>query len=173
MDNINIDLVSVTSLKYRGIERPLTTNEILDNTSKKNKKDIDNLLEYYYEYIDITFNQILSTEELYNKLFNIFKIFKQNSIPCEIILFSTNPIIEFNDTKLEFLGYDIANQNGESLLASPYTRLVSNYLNNNGLCYDLSNVENIKTILSFDLLDFQWQSYYVYNLKRPFFFSNT
>lgn len=81
MDNINIDLVPTTSLKYRGVERLLTTNEIIGDISIfnafKKDKDIDNLLDYYFEYIDITHNQILSPDELYNKLFSIFAVFKE------------------------------------------------------------------------------------------------
>lgn len=79
-----------------------------------------------------------------------------------MILFSTNPISEFNDTKLDFLGYDVVNQNRESLLTGPYTDLISNHLNSNGLCNDLSDVEEIKTLLSFELFDFEWQAFYVY-----------
>jgi hypothetical protein len=161
MNDINIDLVSTKYSNYRGIERPLTTNEILENNSCK---DFDFLLDCYYNYIDITYNQELDTNELYNKYYKIFVTFRESDVPCEIIFFTENPIFEFNGIKLEFLGCDIINHNKESLLTDSEIEIVSNYLNNNGLCSNISNVETVKKIFSSRLSCFQWKPYYVYRV---------
>ena len=129
-----------------------------------NSKKVNDFLNYYYEYIDLLYNKELEIYETYIRLLNIYSFFKNNNVPCEIILFGNEPISQFFDAKLVFLGIDIINKNYESLLTHPNIESCVNFLNDNGLLDDVLDVKKTKDIMSSFLSGFQWNPCYIYKV---------
>lgn len=161
--SINIDIVPILNSKYRGIERLLTTSDFI---FLKPKNVVNQLLKMYYDYIDCELNQKLDHNKLFSKIFPFYNELKRNGIPCEIIFYDTNEIKNTDLFQLTFLGYDIINENNESLIAGSNFKTVEEYLNNNGLCENSSDYNFIKKILKFDFLKFDWKMCYVYCINN-------
>lgn len=160
MLDINIELVPITN-KYRGIDRISIINE----RSFENSKCFNKLMNYFYNYIEDYCNEKLNYLEFYNRIIPFYKILIENEIPCEIIAYSNNEISKIGTNEVDFLGYDIINDDNESLIScQKNSECVMHFLNNNGLCKDTQYFETIKSILAYDLCDFNWSICLVYKI---------
>lgn len=160
MEKINIELVPITD-KYRGVDR----ESIINSKSFEKSEHFNELMNYFYDYIDDYCNEKLNYLEFYKRIIPFYKILIRNKIPCEIIAYSYNELSEIGTNKTKFLGYDIINEDNESLISNKKnSELVKQFLNDNGLCEKPQYFEMVKSILAYDLCEFNWSICLVYKI---------
>jgi hypothetical protein len=158
--NTSVNLVPITFSSYRGIERTLVGSEIAPIRAEQS------LMDQYFDYLDCYADDTLDCKVFFYKIYPFYNELKSKNVDCEIIIYDTEQISEFDGMPLDFLGYDIVNEFSESLISQPNTLLVSKYLNSNGLCENKEDIDLIKNLLCLDLYEYEWNTYYVYSIKK-------
>jgi hypothetical protein len=158
--NTNVNLVPITFSSYRGIERTLVGSEIAPIKSEQS------LMQQYFDYLDCYADDSLDYRGFFYKIYPFYNELRSKNVDCEIIIYDTEQICEFDGMPLDFLGYDIVNEYSESLISDPSSLLVSRYLNANGLCESKDDINLIKSLLCLDLYEHDWDTYYVYSIRK-------
>lgn len=154
------DIVPIQK-KYRGMGRNLTGLEY----TPKEKKEFEDWLNKYYEYLDAC----LSEEEddiIWKHVVDYYMEIKDKQ-PCEIIVWDTAPLESVFGYTLELLGIDIVHEERESLLENIETckeySFIDSKLNENGLCRTVEDVEALIPLL--DHGNVEWKTCYVYKAE--------
>lgn len=138
--DIDIKPIEKRSYGYRGVDRLLNTHHF----KYKSKKEFNKLIEMYFDYISYTFvSEDIDTISIFNKILPFYSLLMENGVSCEIIIYNDEPVKDFSNEKIEFLGIDIVNQHNESLLTDPAIGLPQNCLNKNLLCYNIDDCTRI------------------------------
>ena len=147
------------SKRYRGIDRWLSLYEL---PRIKSKKDNLKLIEDYNLYVDTLDEEELGID-LFNKLLEFYKLFKEKGVDCEFLVCDDEPIKDAYGYKLEFLGIDIYSGYRESLIFEPKDEYVRSFLNENGLCTDVNDIDKIIAVS--ETGNHTWGPLYIYSLK--------
>ena len=139
------DIASVKT-RYRGFERPIKTSDFSGKRARENDKK---LLGAYFRYIDLTTN-IPVTEEVFEELLSIYRLFCGHDIKCEIIACDNASVGSVYGRPVEFLGIDIAyhDMNHSILNGSVYGDIgfregAGGMLNACGLCDTEEEAEHV------------------------------
>lgn len=158
---MNYDLAT-NKKKYKGCERSVSCYDF-DRYPKKKFNFLFEINEKFMEELVIPYSDHI-TEEGLEKLLYYYRIYRENDVDCEVIVFDKEPINEaIFPYKTELLGIDIVDECFESLLegCEPYDN-ISKYLNGNMLC---DSVDVIPDILSRVETGYkQWGPCWVYRL---------
>lgn len=147
--DIDIKPIEKRSTGYRGVDRLLNPHHF----KYKNKKMFDKLIEMYFDYISYTFlSEEIDTLEMFNRILPFYSLLAENGVSCEIIICNEEPVTNFYNEKIEFLGIDIVNQHYESLLTDPSIGLPINILNKNLLCNGIDDCTKIINLLEGHIL---------------------
>ncbi len=154
MSNFYIDCLPLSNFRYRGVDRAWDFDKLF---KKKTPLERKKLLSIVLEYDQISMD--VDDVEKLNKMLSVRNQFLTNKINCEVVVSSCEPIKQLGDYHLTFMGFDITNQFGESLL------LESNEYpsNENGL------VEDVQVPYIIDQWhgdnDHRWKKEYIYIVK--------
>lgn len=156
---MEIDIVEIPENGYRGIERSISDDQFPSYKTKEFDILIDMYCKYYY-------NAVAGEKEVCLKQFESDKVFyyelKKNGIACEVIVSDNKPIESLENYELEFLGYDISNQHGESIFSNE--EIVPG-TNGNLLCPREEDYEKYVKMLSFKMPpDDVFEMWYVYRI---------
>ena len=132
-----------------------------DLYTRQTKKEFENLLNIYFEYLDDLEQQLPSKKGLIN-LIKFCNELGQYGIMCEVIVYDIYPLETAFDYVLDFLGIDIVHEMSESLLCECADIKVQKFLNKNGLCNSETYVNDIVQLL--DNGDVKWEPCYVYKV---------
>jgi hypothetical protein len=134
---MKFDVVPIRSA-YRGIGRSLAPQDFRPWVDKRN---MDYLLEVYFDYITDSLKP--ECQETFERMLSYCRTFRESGIPCEVIVYDSQPLENAYGKELQFLGIDIVLNLAESLLENGAERLSKNLLNENLLCLELSNLPKI------------------------------
>ncbi len=134
---MKFDIVPINSA-YRGIGRSLTP-EVFQ--SKRAKSNMDELIQIYYDYI--TEYLKAESQESFEHMYEWCDVLKKNDIPCELIVYASQPLESVYGKSLSFLGIDIVHEMAESLLENGADRLPKALLNEHLLCKKVVDVAQI------------------------------
>ena len=151
------EIVPIKS-NYRGMERVLLATDLLLRSTKKSNF----LIEKYYDYIDNTLKKM--NAEIVFKFFEFSAILESFKIPNEIIVYDNVPLHSFYEFDLEFLGIDIVYEMEDSLIANTDNFKIQKFLNNNGLCQNLEDMQNL--LIATSHIGQEWKPCYVYRVKQ-------
>ena len=154
---VQYDIVPIKN-KYRGMGRSLLAADLY---TRQTKKEFENLLNIYFEYLDDLEQQLPSKKGLIN-LIKFCNEVGQYRIMCEVIVYDIYPLETAFDYVLDFLGIDIVHEMSESLLCECADIKVQKFLNKNGLCNSETYVNDIVQLL--DNGDVKWEPCYVYKV---------
>lgn len=156
---MEIEIAEMQENGYRGLERTVTGNRFPNYKTKEFKKLIDMWCEYNLSLVAGEQEECLKQLEA-NKPF--YYELKKNGVPCEVIAYDDKPIESLEDYELEFLGYDIVNQNHESVFAG-WERVPGT--NENLLCAREEDFEKYVNMLSHRMApEHVLEMWYVYRI---------
>ena len=142
---------------YLGIENCVGAMNYL---SKQARKNYDKLFELYLNYLsnmELPFNQ-----ENFKKILTFYKALQASNVPCIVIAYDNKPLSDCYGYSIQFMGIDIVRDLCESMLSdTDFADRMISFLNQNGLCQDISFV---KKILSFADTDLKWEPCWVYQV---------
>lgn len=151
---------------YAGIDRSLTPDDFLTGTTKPY---YDALLSVYFEYLDWLCSpdsRLQYDRNDFCRMAEFYKKFRDYRVSCEVIAFGDEPIRHFFDGTfdLKLLGIDIVHDMAESLIHDPSSLPVCarDYLNPNGLCYEIGDVRMIMEHVRCG--DHAWKPCWVYKV---------
>lgn len=154
---MDIDIMPLER-KYRGLERTLT------NLHFKTDKNFSLLLNAYLEYLSYIYQNANLKEKLTN-LMTFYSLLRNAGVNCEIIVYDNSHISSFFNSKLEFLGLDIVNQNFESILKESGLKLPEGTLNKNLLCKSPNDfLYIVNSLEKYILPDDKLELYYIYKI---------
>lgn len=136
-NHMRIEVVPVCS-SYRGIGRCFTPQLFCSN---RPRREMDKLLEMYFEYISNALRP--ASQEILDYMLCYCNRLKEHNIPCEVIVFDTQPIESVYGRKFSFLGIDITHEMAESLLENATETLISKFVNEHFLCAKASDIAQV------------------------------
>ena len=137
---MKFDIVPINSA-YRGIGRSLTPE---DFQSKCARGNMDKLIQIYYDYITECLKS--ESQETFEHMLEYCGVLNKNDIPCELIVYDSQPLESAYGKSLSFLGIDIVHEMTESLLENAAYRLPKTLLNEHLLCNKVMDVTQIITL---------------------------
>lgn len=147
--------------RYRGKDRCLTTDHLW---TKKTRKLSEELLEEYFKYIDLYLKQYETEDSsTFEGMLTFYRAFCMYDIPCEMMVYDKNPVMNAFGYPVELLGIDIVHDMCESLIVDNRNPVIQPWLNENGLCKTEDDVEKIISLL--DCGTEGWGKCYVYRVQ--------
>ena len=133
------DIVTLNS-SYRGIGRSLNPNDFFSKTAREY---YDELISYYFKYIELTCSPV--NGYTFNELVEYYIRFDKFGVNCEIIVYDSEPIKDVFGRQIELLGIDVVHDMAESLLEDPASidDTIKKQLNQFGLCKQLRDVDAV------------------------------
>ncbi len=148
---------------YRGIDRDVLRS--ICKKGKMNKNLFSEIMNMYFDYTEEIVERLPSQKGI-DFLLEFYQKLSNNGIDCEIVVFDSFALKNCFGYELEFLGFDIACDEAESLISGGGQLKVSHLLNQNGLCKSASDVYSIVPLLNHGNLE--WKPCYVYKLLVPY-----
>ena len=111
MSNFCVDCLPLTNIGYRGVDRAWDYDELFKNRTRHER---EKLLSIVLEHDRISMD--VDDVKKLNKMIAVKNQFLTNAINCEVVVSSQEPIKQLDNYHLTFMGFDITNQFGESLL---------------------------------------------------------
>ena len=124
-------------MKYKGIERSFST-VLYYRKNKSAKIDFNFLLNCEFKAYDLIYDSP-QTKEIFIKLCMLMKKMKEKKVKCDVIVYDKKPLKDAFGYELEFLGVDIEADKTECPLESHDGDGCEPFINNNGLCPDISS----------------------------------
>lgn len=157
--DMQIEIVEMEENGYRGIERAVTFDHFPNYKTKEFGILTHMLCKYDSTLIfgekEVCLNYLESNKPFYYEL-------KKNGIACEVMASDSKPIESLDSYELEFLGYDIVNQNHESVF-SEGERVPGT--NENLLCPKEEDFEKFVKMLSYKMApNHVLEMWYVYRI---------
>lgn len=151
MSNFYVDCLPLTFSKYRGVDRAWDYDVLL---KKRTHHEREKLLSIVLELDRISMD--IDDVKKLNKMLAVRDQFLANAINCEVVVSSDEPIKQLDSFHLTFMGFDITNQFGESLLLES-----DNYPSNENGLVESSQVQHIIDQWHGDN-DHHWKKEYIY-----------
>ena len=155
--------IGIIEGKYRGIERGVFLEHLMDFSKKYTKKEVQEILDQLGAYEDYTGFQTANITTL-NWIIEFANHLSNNGRQCEVIVFDDQPITEAFGYPLQLLGIDITSNLGESLLVTDGDRVPDHLLNENGLLNDEHDLEEAVSYCRGG--DLNWEPCWVYRVCR-------
>lgn len=159
---MKFDIASLNTA-YRGIDRALNSSDLY---SKGTKEHFDELLDYYFKYLDLMYSSKGVSYNLttFDCLLKYYDKFRGYGVNCEMIAYDNFPIDHIFNKQIKLLGIDVVADLSESLLECPdsISEIEQKCLNSFGL---LRNLKDLNIVLKNSFCgDNDWKPCWVYKI---------
>ena len=127
--------------------------------TKKGLSNLSLLLKEYFNYFEYV-NEA-QDPKVFERVLDFYRLLDEHDVLCRLIAYDEKPINDLHGQKLEFLGIDIADLNGQSMLYNEQTGMEMLFTDN-GL---FKTEEEAKRAIEMNESEgARWKLYYVYGI---------
>lgn len=145
-----------SDVSYHGIGIHFSTDLL---RTKKGLSNLPFLLREYFSYFEYV--KRAEDPQIFERVLNFYRLLDEHDVLCRLIAYDEKPIEDLHGQRLEFLGIDIADLNGQSMLYNEQTGVETLYTDT-GLFK--TEAEATRAIEINESEGAQWKLYYVYGI---------